>query len=151
LEKGIAIWVFTSLTFVSLIHLIDSAAIIFSFPAQLLKLYPIIHQTLQQISLDTYLHLTAASTTVLWVITSLTGVDNSVEGFLNRNLSDAKTQTTPEAQILESKSEIFYPMYEIMESDSEICARVKDLLRNKRVELKGYSYQKKTWKSKKRD
>jgi hypothetical protein len=74
-----------------------------------------------------------------------------VEGFLNRNLSDAKTQTTPEAQILESKSEIFYPMYEIMESDSEICARVKDLLRNKRVELKGYSYQKKTWKSKKRD
>ena len=59
-----------------------------------------------------------------------------MEEFLNKILSDAKNQSTTEAQILESKSEILDLMYETMESDSEILAQVKDLMRNMRAEVK---------------
>jgi predicted transcriptional regulator len=136
-KKGIAIWLFTTLTFIALIHLIDAAsAVIFHNPTQLLQLYPFINQQLQQIPTDIYLYATAASTTLLWAITCLIAVDNPVEEFLNKVLSDAKTQTTTEAQLLESKSEIFDLMYETVESDSDTLAQVKDLMCNMRAEVK---------------
>ncbi len=59
-----------------------------------------------------------------------------MEAFLNKILSDAKTQTTTDAQLLESKSELFDLMYETVESDSETLAQVKDLMRNIRTEVK---------------
>ena len=136
-KKGIAIWLFTTLTFIALIHLIDAAAaLLFNNPIQLLQLYPFINQQLQQISTDIYLYISGASTAILWGITCLIAFDNPVEAFLNKVLSDAKTQTATEAQILESKSEIFDLMYETVESDSETLAQVKDLMRNVRAEVK---------------
>jgi len=144
-KKGIAIWLFTTLTFISLIHLIDAAAaLIFNNPAQLLRLYPIINQQLQQIPINIYLYLTAAATVTLWAITCLIAFDNPVEEFLNKILSDAKAQTTTEAQILESKSEILDLMYETIESDSETLAQVKDLMRNMRAEVKDIQPMKET-------
>jgi rRNA maturation endonuclease Nob1 len=136
-KKGIAIWLFTTLTFIALIHLIDAAsAVIFNSPTRLLQLYPFINQQLQQIPIDIYLYASAALTTIFWAITCLIAVDNPVEEFLNKVLSDAKKQTTTEAQLLESKSEIFDLMYETIESDSETLAQVKDLMCNMRVEVK---------------
>ncbi len=134
-KKGIAIWVFTTLTFISLMHLIDAAsALFFSNPIQILQLYPFINQL--QISTDLYLYAAASSTAVLWAMTCLVAFDNPVEEFLNKILSDAKKQTTTEAQLLESKSEVFDLMYETIESDSETLAQVKDLMRNMRAEVK---------------
>jgi len=136
-KKGIAIWLFTTLTFIALIHLIDAAsALLFNNPIQLLQLYPFINQQLQQIPTDIYLYASAASTTILWAIACLIACDNPVEAFLNKVLSDAKQQTATEAQVLESKSEIFDLMYETVESDSETLAQVKDLMRNVRAEVK---------------
>jgi rRNA maturation endonuclease Nob1 len=136
-KKGIAIWLFTTLTFIALIHLIDAAsALIFNNPAQLLQLYPFINQQLQKMPIDIYLYASAASTTILWAITCLIAVDNPVEEFLNKILSDAKTQTTTETQLLESKSEIFDLMYETIEADSETLAQVKDIIRNMHAEVK---------------
>ena len=136
-KKGIAIWLFTTLTFIALIHLIDAAAaLLFNNPIQLLQLYPFINQQLQQMPTDIYLYVSAASTAILWAITCLIAFDNPVETFLNKVLSDAKTQTTTEAQVLESKSELFDLMYETVESDSETLAQVKDLMRNIRAEVK---------------
>ena len=104
-KKGIAIWLFTTLTFISLLHLIDAAsALFFNNPIQILQLYPFINQL--QISTDIYLYIAAASTAVLWAITCVMAFDNPVEEFLNKILSDAKKQTTTEAQILDSKTEI---------------------------------------------
>jgi len=60
----------------------------------------------QQIPIDIYLYASAAVTITLWATICLIAVDNLVEEFLNKILSDAKTQTTTEAQILERKSEI---------------------------------------------
>jgi rubrerythrin len=134
-KKGIAIWLFSTLTFISLIHLIDAAAaVLFNNQIQLLQLYPFINQ--QQISTDIYLYISGASTAILWAITCLIAFDNPVETFLNEVLSDAKQQTATEAQVLESKSELFDLMYETVESDSETLAQVKDLMRNMRVEVK---------------
>jgi rubrerythrin len=136
-KKGIAIWLFSTLTFISLLHLIDAAtALLFNSQIQILQLYPLINQQLQQIPVDIYLYVSAASTAILWAITCLIGFDNPVETFLNKILSDAKTQTTTEAQVLESKSELFDLMYETVESDSETLAQVKDLMRNMRAEVK---------------
>jgi rRNA maturation endonuclease Nob1 len=134
-KKGIAIWLFSTLTFISLMHLIDAAAaVIFNNQIQLLQLYPFINQ--QQISTDIYLYISGASTAIMWAITCLIAYDNPVEAFLNKILSDAKQQTATEAQVLESKSEVFDLMYETVESDSETLAQVKDLMRNMRAEVK---------------
>jgi rubrerythrin len=136
-KKGIAIWLFSTLTFTALIHLIDaSSAVLFNNPTRLLQLYPFISQQLQQIPLNIYFYATAASTVLLWAATCLITFDNPVETFLNKVLSDAKTQTATEAQVLESKSELFDLMYETVESDSETLAQVKDLMRNMRAEVK---------------
>ena len=136
-KKGIAIWFLTTLTFIALIHLIDAAAaLLFNGPTHILQLYPLINQQLQQIPIDIYLYASAAATVALWAITCLIAVDNPVEEFLNKVLSDAKTQTQTETQILESKSEILDLMYETIESDSEMLAQVTDLMRNMRAEVK---------------
>ncbi|MBM4400965.1 MAG: zinc ribbon domain-containing protein, partial [Crenarchaeota archaeon] len=144
-KKGIAIWLFSTLTFISLIHLIDAAAaVLFNNQIQLLQLYPFISQQLQQIPTYTYLYISGASTAILWAVTCLIAFDNPVETFLNKVLSDAKTQTVTEAQVLESKSELFDLMYETVESDSETLAQVKDLMRNMRAEVKDIQPMKET-------
>jgi rubrerythrin len=86
--------------------------------------------------MDIYLYITIVTTAILWAITCLIACDNPVEAFLNKILSDAKQQTATEAQVLESKSELFDLMYETVESDSETLAQVKDLMRNMRTEVK---------------
>jgi hypothetical protein len=144
-KKGIAIWLFSTLTFITLIHLIDAAsAVLFNNPMQLLQLYPFINQQLQQIPTYAYFYISAASTVILWAITCLIAFDNPVETFLNKILSDVKNQTTTEAQILESKSDLFDLMYETVESDSETLAQVKDLMRNVRTEVKDIQPMKET-------
>jgi hypothetical protein len=144
-KKGMAIWLFSTLTVISLIHLIDAAsALLFNNPTQILQLYPLINQQLQQIPTYAYFYISAASTVILWAITCLIAFDNPVETFLNKILSDVKNQTTTEAQILESKSDLFDLMYETVESDSETLAQVKDLMRNVRVEVKDIQPMKET-------
>jgi ribosomal protein L32 len=136
-KKGVAIWLFSTLTVVALVHLIDAAsASLFNSPMQILQLYPFISQQLQQIPVDIYLYLTSSSTVILWAATCLIAFDNPVETFLNKILSDVKNQTTTESQILESKNELFDLMYETVEADSETLAQVKDLIRNIRAEVK---------------
>jgi len=144
-RKGIAIWLFSTLTVIALIHLIDAAsALLFGNPTHVLQLYPGISQQLQQIPADIYLYTATASTILLWAATCLIAFDNPVETFLNKILSDVKNQTTTETQVLESKSDLFDLMYETVESDSETLSQVKDLMRNIRVEVKDIQPMKET-------
>ena len=130
-KKGAVIWLFSTLTVVTLVHLIDAvSALLFNNPTQILQLYPFINQQLQQIPVDIYLYLTASSTVILWAATCLIAFDNPVETFLNKILSDVKNQTTTESQILESKSELFDLMYETLEAESKALVQIKDLIRN---------------------
>jgi hypothetical protein len=139
-KKGVIIWIFSTLTVITLIHLIDAVtALLFGNPTQLLQLYPGINGFLSQLSTQTYFCLSALITAILWGITCIIAFDNPVETFLNKILSDAKQQTTNEEQAMEKSGEIFDLMYETLESDSETLCQIKDLIRNVRAEVRDIS------------
>ena len=136
-KKGIAVWLFSSLTFISLIHLVDAISVlVFNNQIRLLQLYPIINEKLQSIKPTTYFWTSAASTLILWGITCAIAFENPVETFLNKILSDAKKQSAVETQLLEDKSEVLDAMYETVEADNKILAQVKDLMCNVRADVK---------------
>lgn len=136
-KKAVSVWVFSSLTFLATVHLIEAASVlIFNSPIRLLQLYPLIGKELQTMAPAQYFWISAASSLILWGITCTITFENPVETFLNRVLSDAKKQSTVETQLLEDKSEVLDAMYDTIESDNEILAQVKDLMCNVRADVK---------------
>jgi methyl-accepting chemotaxis protein len=136
-KKGISVWLFSSLTFIALIHLIEAISVlVFNNQIRLLQLYPFINEELQTITSTTYFWVSAVATFILWGITCAIVFDNPVEAFLNKILSDAKTQSAVEAQLLEEKGEILDAMNETVESNGEILSQVRDLIYNVRTEVK---------------
>jgi RNA polymerase-binding transcription factor DksA len=136
-KKGISVWVFSSLTFISLLHLIEAISVVlFSNQTRLLQLYPLIGEELQTMPPMIYLLASAIVTVTFWGITCAIMFDNPVEAFLNKILSDAKTQTAVESQLIEQKSEILDVMSDTIESNSDILAQVADTVYNVRTEVK---------------
>jgi hypothetical protein len=137
-KKGISVWLFSSLTVVSLAHLIDAIyALVLNNGIKLLQLYPFISDKLRTITPAAYFLISATTTLVLWGLTCAVAFTNPVEAFLNKILSDARTQTAVEAQLLEEKGEILDVMNETTESNNQILADVKDIIYNVRTEVKG--------------
>jgi len=136
-KKGISVWLFSSLTFIALLHLADAiSALVFNNGIKILQLYPFINEKLQTITPVAYFWASVATTFILWGITCAIAFSNPVEAFLNNILSDAKTQGTVEAQLLEQKSEILDSMNETIESNNDILAQVHDIIYNVRTEVK---------------
>ena len=136
-KKGLFVWLFSSLTFISLIHLADAvSAFVFGNPIKLLEIYPFISEKLQAIAPVAYLWATAILTFAFWGITCAIAFENPVETFLNKILSDAKKQSAVETQMLESKSELLDVMNETVEMNNAILAQVKDIIYNVRTEVK---------------
>ena len=136
-KKGFGVWLFSTLTVIAAIHLIDAAnALLFDKTITLLRLYPIEEAKLQAITPTIYFLTTAASTLILWGITCAIAFENPVEAFLNKILSDAKKQSAVETQLLEEKSEILDAMNETVELNNQILAQVRDLIYNVRTEVK---------------
>jgi hypothetical protein len=136
-KKGLFVWFFSSLTFISLIHLADAvSAFVFGNEIKLLNLYPFINEKLQAIAPVAYLWATAILTFAFWGITCAIAFENPVETFLNKILSDAKKQSAVETQMLESKSELLDVMNETVEMNNAILAQVKDIIYNVRTEVK---------------
>jgi rRNA maturation endonuclease Nob1 len=136
-KKGITVWIFSSLTFVSLLHLIDAIlALFFNNPIRLLQLYPFINENVQNIAPTTYFWISALATLTLWGITCGIAFDNPVEAFLNKIISEAKEQSAVETQLLENKSEVLDAICETIEEDNQTLAQVKDLMCNVRADVK---------------
>jgi rubrerythrin len=136
-KKGISVWLLSSFTFISLIHLIDAiSASVLNNGIRLLQLYPYVGSRLQTIAPTTYLLISATTTLTLWGITCAVSFNSPVEAFLNNILSDAKTQTAVETQLLEEKGEILDMMNETIESSNEVLGQVKDIVYNVRTEVK---------------
>jgi len=136
-KKGLFVWLFSSLTFISLVHLADAvSAYVFGNEIKLLKLYPFINDKLREITPMVYLWATAILTFAFWGITCAIAFENPVETFLNKILSDAKKQSTVETQLLEEKSEILDAMNETVEMNSAILSQVRDIIYNIRAEIK---------------
>ena len=137
-KKGLCVWLFSSLTFISLVHLTDAISVLFfNSQTHLLQLYPFIGEKLQAISPTAYFVASAASTLVFWGITCAVAFDSPVEQFLNKILSDARKQSTVEAQMVADKSDVLDAMYETMEASHETLSHVVDIVCNVRTEVKG--------------
>jgi hypothetical protein len=120
-QKCIAIWALTTVTFISLIHLIEAiTAIMFNNPIRLLQLYPFIGESLKTIAPQTYLYITATTTVILWGITCLIAFHNPVELYLNRR------ETTEIA--LQDKGEILDRVCETVESDHQKLTQLTDIV-----------------------
>ncbi len=151
-KKGLTVWIFSTLTVVTMMHLIDSVnALFFTNQIQLLQLYPLANTFLTQMSIQTYFYISAGASAILWGITCILAFDNPVETFLNHILTDAQQQKTKENQIVEDNGELFDLMYEKMESDSEVLLQVKDLIRNVRTEVRDIAPIKESMEKTKRD
>ncbi|MEM3726600.1 MAG: zinc ribbon domain-containing protein [Candidatus Bathyarchaeia archaeon] len=136
-KKGLFVWLFSTLTFISLVHLADAvSAFVFGNEMMLLRLYSFINEKLQAITPMAYMWATAIFTLAFWGITCAVAFENPVETFLNKILSDAKKQGAVETQLLESKSELLDAMNETVEMNNAILAQVKDVIYNIRTEVK---------------
>jgi len=136
-KKGFGVWLFSTLTAIAAVHLIDAAnALIFNKPITLLKLYPVEEAKIQTITPNIYFLVAAASTALFWGITCAIAFENPVEAFLNKILSDAKRQSAVESQLLEEKSELLDVMNETVELNNEILSQIKDVIYNIRAEIK---------------
>jgi len=136
-RKGLSAWLFSSLTFVAVLHLLDaSSAFIFNNPIRLLQLYPLIGQQLQSISPSVYFCVSAIASVILWGITCGVVFENPVETFLSQILADAKVESTVETELADKKSEILDAMYETVEASSDTLLQLKDLVCNVRTEAK---------------
>jgi hypothetical protein len=137
-KKGLCVWVFSSMTFISLLHLTDAVSIVFlNSQSHLLKLYPYVGQQLQSAPPTIYLLASALATLVCWGLTCTAAFDNPLELFLKRVLSDAKSQSAAEAQTVTEKSEILDAMYETLEASQQTLSQVVDVVHNVRTEVKG--------------
>jgi len=136
-RKGLSVWTFSTLTFIALLHLVDAiSALVFGNPIRLLQLYPFVAEKLQVIMPTAYFWISMAATAILWGITCIIAFENPVETFLNKILSDAKTQGAVETQLLDSKSEILDAMFETIESSNETLQHVQDMVCNVRTEAR---------------
>jgi len=136
-KKGVAVWIFSFLTFIALIHFIEAISVlIFNNQIRLLQLYPYIGEKLQNMTPEAYFLISATSVFILWGITCAIAFENPVEAFLNKVLSDAKKQSAVENQLLEQKSEILDAMSETVETNNTLISEVKDLVYNIRTEVK---------------
>ena len=137
-RKGLCVWLFSSLTFASMVHMTDAISAMFlNNQPHLLQFYPYIGEKLQAMPSTMYLLLTALSTLIFWGITCAAAFDSPVEQFLNKILSDAKRQSTVEAQTVAEKSEVLDAMYETIEASNQTLAQVVDVVYNVRTEVKG--------------
>jgi rRNA maturation endonuclease Nob1 len=121
----------------ALVHLADAiSALVFGNSIRILQLYPFFGERLQTLAPNAYFWLSTTASLVLWCITCAIAFENPVDTFLNKILSDAKTQGAVESQLLEGKSEILDAMFETIESSNGTLAQVKDLVCNVRTDAK---------------
>lgn len=136
-RKGLSVWIFSSLTFLSLVHLVEAIYVLISgSEIRLLDLYPFIGDKLGRLAPITYLWASAFASLILWGITCAVAFENPMEEFLNRVLSDAKKQNSVEAQLVQDRCEILDAMYETIEASNATIGSVKDLVCNVRTEVK---------------
>jgi len=133
-KRGVAVWIFSSLSFLAAIHALEaSLALIFNTEVILLKSYPIINTL--TISPITYLFASTALTITLWGITCKMAVETPVERFLNKMLSDAKRQSEIECEMVEDNRSVLDMMCETITENNKLLAQTRDVTYNVRSEL----------------
>jgi hypothetical protein len=121
--KSIAIWFLTSITFISLVHLIEALSVImFNNPIRLLQLYPYGNSLAESFTPITYLYVTATATAVLWAATCLVAFNNPVESYVSKLV-----QT--DEKVMQDQDALLDRMCETFESDLRTLTRLTDIMR----------------------
>jgi len=133
-RKGVAVWVFSTLSFVAAIHALEAALWLFFDRAPvLLKNYPIINEL--NINPLLYFSSSAFITFIFWGITCIIALENPIERFLNHILSDAKKQTELESEFIEENKTILDMIGETLTENNRLLAQIRDLTYNVRAEI----------------
>ena len=121
--KSIAIWFLTSITFISLVHLIEALTVIMlNNPIRLLQLYPYGKTLADSFTPITYLFVTATATAVLWAATCLVAFNNPVESYLHKLVQ-------ADGKAMQDRDALLDRMCETFESDLRTLTRLTDILR----------------------
>jgi hypothetical protein len=133
-KRGVTVWVFSSLSFLSAIHTLEAIlALFFNTEIILLKSYPIINTL--NISPNTYLLASTAATVAMWGITCKMAVETPIERFLDRMLLDAKQQSEIECEMVEDNRSVLDVMSETITENNKVLAQTRDVTYNIRSEL----------------
>jgi hypothetical protein len=121
--KSIAIWLLTSITFISVVHLIEAITVMmFNNPIRLLQLYPYGNLLVNSFTPTTYLHVTTTATAVLWAATCLVAFNNPVESYVNKRVQS-------EERIIQDREALLDRMCETVDSDHRTLTRLSDTIR----------------------
>jgi len=91
IKKGIAVWIFGSLTFLAVLHTFDAFLSITSrTEISLLQLYPF--DTLKHMDAVTYFWASLSSAFLLFGITCIIAFQNAVEAFINRLFTESELE-----------------------------------------------------------
>ncbi|MCD6240754.1 zinc ribbon domain-containing protein [Candidatus Bathyarchaeota archaeon] len=133
-RKGVAVWVFSTLSFIAAIHALEAALWLFFDRAPvLLKNYPIINEL--NVNPLLYFSSSAFITFIFWGITCIIALENPIERFLNHILSDAKKQTELESEFIEENKTILDMISETLTENNRLLAQIRDLTYNVRAEI----------------
>jgi hypothetical protein len=137
LGKGVAVWVFGSLTFLAVLHVLDAFfALTLHGSIVLLRLYPF-SGLLGTVDTVLYFWVSLGVASVLWGVTCTMALRSPLDTWLNRILSDSQLKNEEEVSIVNSKGNALDVMNESLICNSVELGNVKDLLANVRAEVVG--------------
>ena len=133
-RKGVAVWIFSTLSFITAIHAFEATLWLFlNREPILIRKYPIINE----FNIDPYLYFFSSAflTFILWGVTCIVALENPIERFLNHILSDAKKQTELESEFVDENKTILDMISETITENNRLLAQIRDLTYNVRAEL----------------
>lgn len=136
-KKGIAVWIFSSLSVLAILHVFDAiSALVLNNQIGLLQLYPFISEVVQTLNPTVYYWASIVSAGILWGITCLIAFNNPLETYLNHMISDAEEQNEIEGEVVQEKSELLDAMNETILGSNLLLGEIKDWVCNIRAEVK---------------
>lgn len=137
LRKSIAVWVLSSLTFLSVLHVLEAFfALTMNGSIVLLRLYPFSY-LFGTVDVVVYFWVSLGVASALWAVTCLVGLRNPLDTWLNMILKDSQSKNEEEVSIVSAKGNILDTMNEGLICNTMELNGVKDLLANVRAEVVG--------------
>ncbi len=135
-KKGVAVWVFGSLTFIAALHALDGFLWLTGSESEplLLTIYQFTG-LLEPTSPVLYLLCSLIAVFLLWGGTTIVALRNPIETFLGKVLEDGKKENQADVEFLETKTSILEMMSETLENNSKLLAGLRDVVFNVRSEV----------------
>jgi hypothetical protein len=137
LGKGLAVWVFGSLTFLAVLHVLEAFfALTMNGSVVLLRLYPF-SSLFGAVDVVVYFWVSLAVASVLWGVTCIIALRNPLDTWLNMILRNAQSKNEDEVSIVSAKGNVLDMMNEGLLNNAVELGNVKDLVANVRAEVVG--------------